>query len=123
MTVANLTKYFSPGFMAMDRMEAQFRFTQGKALFCASGSWDAMSFNSQVDFPMGICDFPYPDSSDPEFGQYVRGRVSEANAPAVFRLAVSKFSEHPDIALRFLQFLTRVKTISALIICRVGRPL
>ena len=106
MTVANLTKYFSPGFMAMDRMEAQFRFTQGKALFCASGSWDAMSFNSQVDFPMGICDFPYPDSSDPEFGQYVRGRVSEANAPAVFRLAVSKFSKHPDIALRFLQFLT-----------------
>ncbi len=106
MTVANLTAHFSPGFMAMDRMEAQFRFTQGKALFCASGSWDAMSFNSQVDFPMGICDFPYPDRSDPEFGQHVRGRVSEADAPAVFRLAVSKFSEHPDVALRFLQFLT-----------------
>jgi raffinose/stachyose/melibiose transport system substrate-binding protein len=106
MTVANLTQYFSPGFMAMDRMEAQFRFTQGKALFCASGSWDAMSFNSQVDFPMGICDFPFPDRQDPEFGEYVRGRISEADAPAVFRLAVSKFSEHPDLALRFLQFLT-----------------
>lgn len=106
MTVANLTKYFTSGFMAMDRMEAQFRFTQGKALFCASGSWDAMSFNSQVDFPMGICDFPYPDRRDPEFGEYVRGRVSEANAPAVFRLAVSKFSQHPDVTLRFLQFLT-----------------
>ena len=106
MTVANLTRHFAPGFMAMDRMEAQFRFTQGKALFCASGSWDAMSFNSQVDFPMGILDFPYPTRDDPEFGQYVRGRVSEANSPAVFRLAVSKFSEHPDITLRFLQFLT-----------------
>ena len=87
-TVSNLTKYFSPGFMAMDRMEAQFRFTQGKALFCASGSWDAMSFNSQVDFPMGICDFPYPTKDDPEFGKYVRGRVSEAGAPPVFRLAI-----------------------------------
>ncbi|MGY8823549.1 MAG: ABC transporter substrate-binding protein [Candidatus Latescibacterota bacterium] len=106
MTVANLTRYFSPGFMAMDRMEAQFRFTQGKALFCASGSWDAMSFHTQVDFPMGVIDFPFPTRDDPEFGQYVRGRISEADAPAVFRLAVSKFSEHPDITLRFLQYLT-----------------
>jgi raffinose/stachyose/melibiose transport system substrate-binding protein len=106
MTVANLTRYFASGFMAMDRMEAQFRFTQGKALFCASGSWDALSFNSQVDFPMGIIDFPYPNREDPEFGQYVRGRISEANAPAVFRLAVSKFSAHPDVTLRLLQFLT-----------------
>jgi raffinose/stachyose/melibiose transport system substrate-binding protein len=106
MTVANLTRYFAPGFMAMDRMEAQFKFTQGKALFCASGSWDAMSFHTQVDFPMGVLDFPYPTRDDPEFGQYVRGRISEANAPAVFRLAVSKFSKHPDITLRFLQYLT-----------------
>ena len=105
-TVSNLTKYFSPGFMAMDRMEAQFRFTQGKALFCASGSWDAMSFHSQVDFPMGICDFPYPTKDDPEFGKHVRGRVSEAGAPPVFRLAISKFSRHPEVALNFLQFLT-----------------
>ena len=106
MTVANLTQHFASGFMAMDRMEAQFKFTQGKALFCASGSWDAMSFDSQVDFEMGICDFPRPTRSDPEFGEHVRGRISEANSPAVFRLAVSKFSDHPDVALRFLQFLT-----------------
>jgi len=106
MTVANLTRYFAPGFMATDRMEAQFRFTQGKALFCASGSWDAMSFNSQVDFHMGILDFPFPSRQDPEFGQYVRGRVSEADSAPVFRLAVSKFSEHPKLTLRFLQFLT-----------------
>ena len=106
LTVSRITRFFSSGFMAMDRMEAQFRFTQGKALFSASGSWDAMSFSSQVDFPMGIIDFPRPTRDDPEFGRHVRGRVSEADAPAVFRLAVSKFSEHPDVALRFLQFLT-----------------
>lgn len=106
MTVAEVTRHFPSGFMAMDRMESQFRFTQGKALFCASGSWDAMSFASQVDFPMGIMDFPRPTRQDPDFGPYVRGRVSEANVPAVFRLAISKFSDHPDVALRFLQFLT-----------------
>ncbi len=106
LTLANITRHFPSGFMAMDRMEAQFRFTQGKALFCASGSWDAMSFATQVDFLMGIVDFPRPNRQDPEFGQYVRGRISEAGAPAVFRLAVSKFSEHPEVALRFLQFLT-----------------
>jgi len=106
LTVSHITRYFPSGFMAMDRMEAQFRFTQGKALFCASGSWDAMSFSSQVDFPMGVIDFPRPTREDPEFGQYVRGRVSEADAPAVFRLAISKFSKSPETALRFLQFLT-----------------
>ena len=81
-----------------------------------------MSFNSQVDFPMGICDFPYPDSSDPEFGQYVRGRVSEANAPAVFRLWFQSLVNTPILPCVFFNFLPRVKTISALIICRVGRP-
>ena len=91
--------------MAMDRMEAQFRFTQGQSAFCASGSWDAMSFTSQVDFPMGIVDFPRPDRDDPEFGAFVVGRVSEADAPAVFRLAISRRAPRPDVALRFLHFL------------------
>ncbi len=109
LTVAHITEHFPSGFMAMDRMEAQFRFTQGQSAFCASGSWDAMSFTSQVDFPMGIVDFPRPDRDDPEFGAFVVGRVSEADAPAVFRLAISRRAPRPDVALRFLHFLTSQK--------------
>jgi raffinose/stachyose/melibiose transport system substrate-binding protein len=109
LTMARITEHFPSGFMAMERMEAQFRFTQGQSAFCASGSWDANSFTSQVDFPMGIVDFPRPDRDDPEFGEYVVGRVSEANAVAVFRLGISRRSKHPDVALAFLQYLTSQK--------------
>jgi len=109
LTVAHITRHFPSGFMAMDRMESQFRFTQGESAFCASGSWDANSFTSQVDFPMGIIDFPRPGRDDPEFGEYVTGRVSEANAIAVFRLAISRRTPHPETALAFLQYLTSQK--------------
>jgi len=93
----------------MERMEAQFRFTQGQSAFCASGSWDANSFTGEVDFPMGIVDFPRPDRDDPEFGGHVTGRVSEANVVAVFRLGISRRSPNPDVALAFLQYLTSQK--------------
>ncbi|MBT6146398.1 MAG: extracellular solute-binding protein, partial [Gemmatimonadetes bacterium] len=106
MTLGELTRHFSPGFMAMGRMEAQFVFTQGRALFSASGSWDALSYENEVDFPLGIADFPRPDRDDPEFGPYVRGHASEAEVPSVLRLGISKASRHPEVALRFLQFLT-----------------
>ena len=104
--LARMTEYFPPGFMSQDRMESGFRFTQGKAAFITSGSWDAMSFFLQSDFPIGVLDFPLPTPADPEYGKLVRGRQSESGSGAGFRFGVTKFSKHPDIALKFLQFMT-----------------
>lgn len=49
-----LSKYFNPGFMSIDRMDAGFAFVQGKAAMITSGSWDASSFIKKInDQPAG----------------------------------------------------------------------
>ncbi len=111
--LADLTEYFAPGFMAQDRMEAGFSFTQGRAAFITSGSWDAMSYFVQSNFGVGVMNFPMPDSDDHRYGKFVHGPVSEADAGAGFRLGVTKFSKHQDVALRFLQFLTTAENNEA----------
>jgi raffinose/stachyose/melibiose transport system substrate-binding protein len=101
-----VTSYFPPGFMALDRMESGFRFTQGKAAFIVSGTYDAMSYFVQSDFPVGVVDLPLPARTDPEFGRFIHGQPSEAWFWAGLRFGITKFSKHPDIALKFLQFMT-----------------
>jgi len=50
----DLSKYFNPGFMSIDRMDAGFAFVQGKAAMITSGSWDASSFIKKIkDQPAG----------------------------------------------------------------------
>jgi raffinose/stachyose/melibiose transport system substrate-binding protein len=104
--LAKMTHYFPAGFMAMDRMEAGFRFTQGKAAFITSGTWDALSYFLQSDFPIAVIDFPLPGKDDPEVGHLVRGRTSESSFFSAFRFGITKFSRHPDVALAWLQFMT-----------------
>jgi len=104
--LARITSYFPPGFMSQDRMESGFRFTQGNAAFITSGTWDAMSYFIQSDFPIGVMDFPLPTKEDPTYGRFVSGRISEAGTSAGLRFGITKFSKHPDVALKFLQFLT-----------------
>lgn len=47
-TVKEMAKYFSPGFMSIDRMDSGFAFVQGRAALITSGSWDAKSFIQQI---------------------------------------------------------------------------
>lgn len=101
-----LTRFFPTGFMSQDRMEAGFRFTQGNAAFITSGSWDAMSYFTQADFPVGVMDFPLPDKDDPDYGQFLSGRPSESSFWSGLRFGITKFSKHPEVALAFLHFLT-----------------
>ncbi len=44
----DLTDYFTPGFMSIDRMDAGFSFVQRDAAIITSGSWDASSFIKQI---------------------------------------------------------------------------
>lgn len=101
-----VTRYFPTGFMAQDRMEAGFRFTQQKAAYITSGSWDALSFIMESDFPVGVIDIPLPTKTDPVYGPYVCGRLSETAIWSGLRFGITRLSRHPDIALKFLQFCT-----------------
>ncbi len=107
--IYEMTNYFPPGFMQVDRMEAGFRFSQQNAAFITSGSWDAYSYIQQADFPIGICDFPLPTRSDPEVGHLVKGKITESGIKTGFRFGLTRFSKHPEVAIRFLQYLTTRK--------------
>ncbi len=103
------TAFFPNGFMSQDRMEAGFRFSRSLGAFIVSGAWDANSYFQSADFPVGICSFPMPLRTDPEYGKYLSGPQSEAEAGGAMRFGVTKFSRHPDVATRFLMFLTSRK--------------
>lgn len=108
-----LAGFFTPGFMALDRMDSGFSFIQGNAAMITSGSWDAKSFIGNIAkqpedrrFEVGIFDVPDVSPADPEFGPYFDGRVSEANLGTRFALGVTRYSRNPDLCVEFLQFCT-----------------
>lgn len=108
-----LADFFTPGFMALDRMDSGFAFIQGNAAMITSGSWDAKSFIGNIAkqpedkrFEVGIFDLPDVSPSDPEFGPYFDGRISEANLGTGFALGVTRYSRNPDLCIEFLQFCT-----------------
>ena len=107
--VRELSRFYTPGFMATRREDAGFDFVQRKSLMITSGSWDAGSYRSQArdaGFEMGVFDFPIPTPADPVYGRYVDGRASEAGVGVGSNFGISRDSRHPDVALRFLKFLT-----------------
>ena len=101
-----LTDEFQPGFTGLTRDEAVFLFAQQRAVFIATGTWDAGSLLEQARgvFEVGIMDFPMPTQDDPEFGRVVEGPVYE-RATSTFPFAITRTSRHPDVALDFLRFL------------------
>ena len=105
----NLTKFFPVGFMSQARMDAGFRFTRERSAFLASGSWDVNSYIQDADFVVGVCDFPLPLRDDPDFGRFIAGPLSEATIGSAMRYGVTKFSKHPEVAMRFLMFLSSQK--------------
>jgi raffinose/stachyose/melibiose transport system substrate-binding protein len=98
----------TPGFMQLKREDATFYFLQQRSIFIATGSWDIKSLSGQANFPIGVFNVPMPDKQDPEYGRYILGAVSE-NANAGTPFAITQNSEHPEIALDFLKFLSSYK--------------
>lgn len=69
-----------PGFTGLNRDDAVLMFVQQRAIFIATGTWDAMTLAAQAKdngFEIGVMDFPYPDPSDPELYKHYRGPAFE----------------------------------------------
>lgn len=107
--IHSFTKFFPSAFMSQKRDDAGFRFARGTGAFIVSGAWDANSYFQSADFPIGICSFPLPARTDPEFGKFMSGPLSEAAEGGAMRFGVTKFSRNPDVAVQFLMFLTSQK--------------
>ncbi len=98
--------HFQSGYTGLTRDEAVFLFAQERAVFISTGTWDARSLQEQAAgrFAVGLMNFPFPDGSDPAYGDLVEGPRYER--PGVsFAFGIARTSKHPDVALDFLLFM------------------
>ncbi|HEY5813162.1 MAG TPA: ABC transporter substrate-binding protein, partial [Terrimicrobiaceae bacterium] len=104
--VREITKEFQAGWSGLTRDEALFNFAQEKAVFLATGTYEAEGIREQAagKFELGLMDFPMPSESDPDYAEVVQGPRYE-NPEGSMPMAVTRTSKHPDIAVDFLLFL------------------
>jgi ABC-type glycerol-3-phosphate transport system substrate-binding protein len=108
--IREVTDRFQAGYTGLSRDEAVFLFAQQRAVFIASGTWDARSLEEQAEgqFAVGVMDFPLPAEDDPVYGGVIEGPLYE-NPGAGFAFGITRTSAHPDIALDFLRFIASKK--------------
>jgi raffinose/stachyose/melibiose transport system substrate-binding protein len=104
--VREITEQFQSGWSGLTRDEALFNFAQQKAVFLATGTYEAEGIRDQAagKFELGLMDFPLPSSSDPYYGRIVQGPRYE-NPEGSMPMAVTRTSKHPEVATDFLLFL------------------
>jgi ABC-type glycerol-3-phosphate transport system substrate-binding protein len=104
--VREITDEFPSGWSGLNRDEALFNFAQEKAVFLATGNYEAEGIKEQAagKFELGLMDFPLPAKTDPEFGAIVQGPRYE-NPEGSMPMAVTRTSKHPEVAVDFLLFL------------------
>ncbi|TVR49571.1 MAG: carbohydrate ABC transporter substrate-binding protein [Puniceicoccaceae bacterium] len=101
----SIGRYFTPGFLQLQREDMVFYFVQGRALMASSGSWDSPSLRQQAHFPIGVFVLPLPSAEHPEYGRFLLGQQSETvNTQGPFGMV--RGSDHEDQVIDFLQFLT-----------------
>lgn len=103
---ASVARQLPPGYLQQRREDALFQFLQGRSLFYATGSWDAPSLRVQADFPLQVLDLPVPSPTRPPGAGAVLGPMSELAGLTAVGFSVFRGGAHPELARRFLQFLT-----------------
>ncbi len=103
-----ISRHFQRGFMAAKREQAVFLFAQSNAAMIATGSWEAGTLWEQVkgDFEITVFDFPTAAPDNPRYGDYIRYRVSEADARSGFGMGLTKASRNKEAAIDFMHFMT-----------------
>lgn len=100
-----LAPFIQPGFLQLAREDAQFYFSQGRALFIGVTSRDINSVVDESNFEVGIFDIPQPDDH-PRFGRNVLGRNAEADKPLSTAFGLTRASRHHEAAVDFLRYLS-----------------
>ncbi|MBT3194372.1 MAG: carbohydrate ABC transporter substrate-binding protein [Verrucomicrobia bacterium] len=105
-----VTSNFQLGYTGLGRDEAVFLFAQERAVFISTGTWDARSLEQQAEglFEVGVMDFPMPTADDPSYGPVIEGPIYERPMGG-FPFAITRTSDHPEVALDFLLFLASHK--------------
>jgi len=97
---------FQRGWTGIGRDEAVFLFAQQRAVFIATGTWDAQGLVEQAEdaFALGVTDFPVPADDDPTYGRFMTGLLHESVAIG-FGFGITRTSKHPEIARDFMLYL------------------
>jgi raffinose/stachyose/melibiose transport system substrate-binding protein len=111
--IRKVCTYFPPGFLALERDQANNRFVLSRALMIASGAWDANSLiegaqahdDPEDRFSIVIANFPLPGPGE-KWGDIVSERASEASSNAGAPYQVYQRSEYKQEAIDFIQYLT-----------------
>jgi raffinose/stachyose/melibiose transport system substrate-binding protein len=103
--LAEMIPFFQQGYLGLNRDEAVFPFAQQRAVFITTGSWDVASLIEQArgQFDVGICDFPWPSTHDPEFGAFFHAPTYESTPSDKFAFSVTR-TGHVQQAMDFLLF-------------------
>jgi len=107
-----MIEQFQEGWNGMDRDQSLFMFTQERAVFIPTGTWDYRSLAAQAGFDLEVFEIPVPTRDDPEFGDTVAGPVFERPI-ADARFALNKNSKHRKEATEFLLWFMSRKTNEA----------
>ena len=108
-----LADYFPPGFVGLDREQANRRFILGNAAMLATGAWDAGGIfrgarnrAREADrFEIGIINFPVPAENE-RWGEFRPMPVGETGGTVGVPMALYSFSQHKAEAIDFLRYLT-----------------
>lgn len=104
-----MAQFYQSGFLNATRDEAGFLFKQSRALMIVSGSWDANYLMVDTKFRVGAFDIPLPGPDSGRYNEAPRGPLTELSQEMGGGFGVSRASEHPEIAIDFLRFLTSRK--------------
>lgn len=115
-----ISEQFPPGFLGLDRDQANRRFVLGKAVMIATGGFDAASIFAGAQekaraadvFEVGIMPFPIPGPGE-RWHKYITSRASEVESVYGVPFAVYRLSPNKKWAIDFLQFLTSFRVNEA----------
>lgn len=108
-----LAQYFPAGFQGLGREQAQRRFVLGNAAIISSGGWDASGIFSgarnrdrvEDRFTVIVADAPLAEEGE-RWAEYMEDPISEGALFSGVPLAVNKQSDHFEMAIDFLRFIT-----------------
>jgi hypothetical protein len=111
-----LATYFPPGFLGLDREQANRRFILGNALFLVTGAWDAAGIfkgaSERVDpserFEVLVSELPLPAPNE-RWGSFDPKPATEVGTMNGVPLGLYKFSRNKEEALDFLLYVTSLE--------------
>lgn len=108
-----IAEYFPTGFKGLGREQAQRRFVLGNAAIISSGGWDASGIfrgasardRAEDRFEVVVAKAPLAEPGE-RWAQYMKDPISEGALSSGVPLAVNKQSNHFEMAIDFLKFIT-----------------